>query len=78
MKSLGNNSLFLFTTKELKSYHIVISMPDLVDKRRNVYFIIPYQSWKGKVAKRIEAVNSANNLDFTQLSLPFTDTIDLL
>jgi hypothetical protein len=64
--------------KELKSYNIVISMPDLVDKRRNVYFINPYQSWKGKVAKRIEAVKTANNLDFTQLSLPFTDRIDLL
>jgi DNA-binding MarR family transcriptional regulator len=59
--------------KELKSYNIIISMPDLVDKRRNVYFINPYQSWKGKVAKRIEAVKKANSLDFTQLELPFTD-----
>jgi hypothetical protein len=48
-------------------------MPDLVDKRRNVYFINPYQSWKGKVANRIEAVKKANNLDWTQLELPFTD-----
>ena len=59
--------------KELKFYNIIISMPDLVDKRRNVYFINPYQSWKGKVAKRIEAVKKANNLDWTQLELPFTD-----
>jgi len=59
--------------KELKFYNIIISMPDLVDKRRNVYFINPYQSWKGKVAKRIEAIKKANNLDFTQLELPFTD-----
>lgn len=64
--------------KELKAYNIIISMPDLVDKRRNVYFINPYQSWKGKVAKRIEAVKKANSLEFTQLSLPFTDRTDLL
>ena len=64
--------------KELKTYNIIISMPDLVDKRRNVYFINPYQSWKGKVANRIEAVKKANSLEFTQLSLPFTDRIDLL
>jgi DNA-binding MarR family transcriptional regulator len=63
---------------ELKSYNIIISMPDLIDKRRNVYFINPYQSWKGKVAKRIEAVKKANSLEFTQLSLPFTDKTDLL
>jgi hypothetical protein len=59
--------------KELKFYNIIISMPDLVDKRRNVYFINPYQSWKGKVANRIEAVKKSNNLDFAQLSLPFMD-----
>ena len=59
--------------KELKSYNIIISMPDLVDKRRNVYFINPYQSWKGKVAKRIEAVKKSNGLDSVQLSLPFMD-----
>jgi hypothetical protein len=53
-------------------------MPDIVDKRRNVYFINPYQSWKGQVAKRIEAVKKANNLEFTQLSLPFTDRTELL
>lgn len=64
--------------KELKGYNIIISMPDFADKRRNVYFINPYQSWKGKVANRIEAVKKANSLEFTQLSLPFTDRIDLL
>ena len=48
-------------------------MPDLVDKRRNVYFINPYQSWKGKVAKRIEAVKKSNGLDSVQLSLTFMD-----
>lgn len=59
--------------KELQSYNIVISMPDLVDKRRNVYFINPCQSWKGKVAKRIEAIKIANGGEFTQLHLPFMD-----
>jgi DNA-binding MarR family transcriptional regulator len=59
--------------KELKQYNIIVSMPDLIDKRRNVYFINPYQSWKGKVAKRIEVVKKANNLDWMQLELPFTD-----
>ena len=57
--------------KELKLYNIIITMPDVVDKRRNVYFINPYQSWKGKVAKRIEAVKKSSTLDFAQLSLPF-------
>lgn len=59
--------------KELKSYNIVISMPDLADKRRNVYFINPCQSWKGKVAKRIKAITIANGGEFTQLHLPFMD-----
>lgn len=63
--------------KELKLYNIVISMPDIVDKRRNVYYINPYQSWKGKVAKRVEAIKNSNNLDYNQLTLPFTDRIDL-
>lgn len=64
--------------KELKSYNIVISMADLVDKRRSVYFINPYQSWKGKVAKRIDAVKKANSLEFTQLHLPFMDNTNPL
>ena len=64
--------------KELKAYNIIISMPDLIDKRRNVYFINPYQSWKGQVAKRIDAVKKANSLEFTQLSLPFMDKSDPL
>mgnify|MGYP006879113356 CR=1 FL=1 len=59
--------------KELQSYNIVISIPDLADKRRNVYFINPCQSWKGKVAKRIEAITIANGGEFTQLHLPFMD-----
>jgi predicted transcriptional regulator len=63
---------------ELKSYNIILSTPDLVDKRRNVYFINPYQSWKGKVAKRIEAVAKLKNIDIKQLELPFSDRVHKL
>lgn len=63
---------------ELKSYNIILSTPDLVDKRRNVYFINPYQSWKGKVAKRIEAVAKLKNIDIKQLELPFSDRVNTL
>lgn len=59
--------------KELKGYNIILSIPDVVDKRRNVYFINPYQSWKGKVAKRIETVKKAHELQWVQLELPFTN-----
>jgi DNA-binding MarR family transcriptional regulator len=63
--------------KELKTLNIVLTMPDLVDKRRNVYFINPLQSWKGKVAKRIEAVKRIAEAKGEQLTLPFTDRPDL-
>jgi DNA-binding MarR family transcriptional regulator len=64
--------------KELKSLHIILTMPDLDDKRRNVYFINPFQSWKGKVAKRIEAVKRLAEANGEQLSLPFTERTELL
>ncbi|NBV87500.1 MAG: hypothetical protein EBS01_14815 [Verrucomicrobia bacterium] len=64
--------------KELKTLNIVLTVPDLVDKRRNVYFINPLQSWKGKVAKRIEAVKRIAEAKGEQLTLPFTDRPDLL
>lgn len=64
--------------KELKEYNIIISLPDLADKRRNVYFINPYQSWKGKVAKRIECVKKAYDKIGVQLELPFTDRLNLI
>jgi DNA-binding MarR family transcriptional regulator len=59
--------------KELRKYNIIISTPDLADKRRNVYFINPYQSWKGKVAKRIEAVKRSKFEQYPQLELPFLE-----
>lgn len=58
---------------ELKQLNIIISIPDVQDKRRNVYFINPYQSWKGKVAKRIDAVKKLNEFNSEQLELPFTN-----
>jgi len=64
--------------KELKALNIIITIPDLDDKRRNVYYINPYQSWKGKVAKRIEAVKRLADANGEQLSLPFTERQDLL
>ena len=59
--------------KELIKYNIIISMPDLADKRRNVYFINPYQSWKGKVSNRVKAISKANDIDFNQMKLPFIE-----
>jgi DNA-binding MarR family transcriptional regulator len=64
--------------KELKALNIVITMNDLDDKRRNVYFINPYQSWKGKVAKRIEVVKRLAGLNGEQLFLPFTERTELI
>jgi DNA-binding MarR family transcriptional regulator len=64
--------------KELKALNIVITMNDLDDKRRNVYFINPYQSWKGKVAKRIEVVKRLAEANGEQLFLPFTERTELL
>jgi len=58
---------------QLKEYNIVITLPDLADKRRNVYFINPLQSWKGKVASRIAMVKKAHDKLGIQLELPFTE-----
>lgn len=66
-KSIGDG------IKELVKYNIVLILPDLTDKRRNVYYINPYQSWKGQVAKRIEIVKKSKQGDFEQLELPFTE-----
>ena len=42
--------------KELMNYNIILVLEDLDDKRRNVYYLNPMQSWKGKVAKRIQTI----------------------
>jgi hypothetical protein len=57
--------------KELKLYNIVLSMQDVHDRRRNVYILNPLQSWKGKVAQRINHISKLNSQTSTQLSLPF-------
>ena len=51
--------------------NILVSVRDLADKRRNVYFINPLQSWKGPVVKRIQAVARLKEINADQLSLPF-------
>lgn len=56
---------------ELKKMNILVSVRDLADKRRNVYFINPLQSWKGPVVKRIQAVARLTDINADQLSLPF-------
>lgn len=64
--------------KILKEQNIVLTLPDLADRRRNVYYINPYQSWKGDVRKRIDLVKKSKRGDFEQLELPFTERTDLL
>ena len=60
--------------KELTKLNIVIAVADLYDKRRNVYYLNPYQSWKGQVQSRIKAIKKLLEIDDNQLKLPFTDT----
>jgi hypothetical protein len=64
--------------KELKEQNIILSVKDVQDKRRNVYILNPYQSWKGKVANRIKAVKALQKENGLQLDLPFTDRPNLL
>ena len=56
---------------ELKKMNIIIATKDLADKRRNIYFINPLQSWKGKVAKRLQSMARLKEINADQLSLPF-------
>lgn len=64
--------------KILKELNIVLTLPDLTDRRRKVYYINPYQSWKGDVRKRIDMVKKSKQGDFEQLNLPFTERTELL
>lgn len=65
--------------QELKKQNIIISVKDVQDRRRNVYILNPYQSWKGKVANRIKAVTELQKGDTgIQLNLPFLDKPNLL
>lgn len=70
----GSKKTIVQGIKELVELNVVITLPDLTDKRRNVYYINPYQSWKGKVFNRLKAIKKFLELDPNQLTLPFTDT----
>ena len=70
----GSKKTIVQGIKELVELNVVITLPDLTDKRRNVYYINPYQSWKGKVFNRLKAIKKFLEADPNQLTLPFTDT----
>ena len=57
--------------KELMNYNIILVLEDLDDKRRNVYYLNPMQSWKGKVAKRIQTIKRMKKENPQQMELPF-------
>lgn len=69
----GSKKTIVQGIKELVELNVVITLPDLADKRRNVYYINPYQSWKGKVWSRLKAIKKFLERDPNQLTLPFTD-----
>ena len=54
MEDLGYTSLDTIQKgiKELKKLNIILSVKDAQDRRRKVYFLNPYQSWKGEAANR--------------------------
>lgn len=52
---------------QLKELHVLISIKDNLDKRRNVYCLNPAQSWKGSFVKRKKAIALIEN----QISLEF-------
>jgi hypothetical protein len=57
--------------KELMGYNIVLVLTDIDDGRRNLYYLNPMQSWKGKVAKRIQTMKLINKENPDQMTLPF-------
>lgn len=57
--------------KELMGYNIVLVLEDVDDKRRNVYYLNPMQSWKGKVAKRVQSIRKLDKEMPEQYRLPF-------
>ena len=57
--------------KELMGYNIVLVLEDVDDKRRNVYYLNPMQSWKGKAAKRIQSIRKLDKEMPEQYRLPF-------
>ena len=73
MEDLGYTSLDTIQKgiKELKKLNIILSVKDAQDRRRKVYFLNPYQSWKGEAANRKNYVAQQNIIDPQQLQLPF-------
>ena len=73
MEDLGYTSLDTIQKgiKELKKLNIILSVKDAQDIRRKVYFLNPYQSWKGEAANRKNYVAQQNKIDPQQLQLPF-------
>jgi hypothetical protein len=59
--------------KELMGYNIVLKFEDIDDRRRNLYYLNPMQSWKGKVAKRIQTMKVIRKENPNQMALPFLD-----
>ena len=57
--------------KDLKKLNIILSVKDTHDRRRNVYFLNPFQSWKGSAGNRAKYVAQQNKIDPQQLQLPF-------
>lgn len=73
MEDLNYTSVTTITNaiKDLKKLNIILSVKDTHDRRRNVYYLNPYQSWKGGAGKRAKYVALQNRIDPQQLQLPF-------
>ena len=75
MEELGYKTLKCVVDglKELMGYNIVLVLTDIDDGRRNLYYLNPMQSWKGKVAKRIQTMKLIKKENPDQMTLPFLD-----
>lgn len=73
MEELGYKTLksIVDGLKELMGYNIVLVLEDVDDGRRNLYYLNPMQSWKGKVAKRIQNIKKLDREMPEQYRLPF-------
>ena len=73
MEDLGYTSISTINNgiAELKKLNIILSVKDAHDRRRNVYYLNPFQSWKGAAKNRMMYVAKQNKIDPQQLQLPF-------
>lgn len=60
--------------KELEDNNIILKFPNVIDKRRNDYFINPLSAWKGNSFTRQKMIKKATQYDPNQLSM-FDGTI---